>query len=313
MSTSHRPKFQARLLHPRFWPAWLLVGCSALLAYLPLSARARLGDLLAAGLVRGDSKRKRLALRNLSLCFSQLSQDDRLALLRRHARVSAQVFLGYGQLLLRSARHLQKQFDVEGMDIVRRQQAAGQGIILLTPHSLALEYAGQFLTIDQPMVTIVRVHHKNDLLDWLVTRFRDRYARGGVFSHASSMHGLIRAVRDGKWLYYLPDDDRAMDNNVFAPFYGVARASVPTLGRLARACGAAVIPTMTAWCPDRRRFLIRFLPPLTGLTGRDPAADAARVNAALEQIIDLDPAQYMWSAKLFRLRPPGEADLYADI
>ncbi len=313
MSTSHRPKFQLRLLQPRFWPAWLAVGFSALLAYFPAGFRARLGDLLAAVLVRGDSKRKRLALRNLEICFGQLSAAERQALLRRHARVSAQVFLGYGQLLLRSPRHLRQQFCVEGMDIVARQQAAGRGIILLTPHSLALEYAGQFLTIDHPMVTIVRVHHKNDLLDWLVTRFRDRYAQGGVFSHANSMHGLIKAVRGGKWLYYLPDDDRAMDNNVFAPFYGVAKASVPTLGRLARACEAAVIPTMTAWCPDRRRFLIRFLPPLTGLTGRDPVADATRVNAALEQIIDLDPAQYMWSAKLFRVRPPGEADLYTDL
>ncbi len=313
MNNSHRPEFQRRFLLPRYWPAWLLLAFSAVVAYLPVRARGQFGDVLAAWLVRGRSKRKRLAQRNIALCFPGLSAREREDLLWRHARVLTQVFLGYGQLALRSPRHLHRQFDVEGMDIIERQVAAGKGIILLTPHSLALEYAGQFLSIDHRVVTIVRVHHKSDFLDWLVTRFRDRYAQGGVFSHTTSMLALVKEVRAGKWLYYLPDDDRAMDNNVFAPFYGISKASVPTLGRLARACGAAVIPTMTAWCPERQRFLIRFLAPLEGLTGKDPQQDATRVNRAIEEILDLDRAQYMWSAKLFRVRPEGEPDLYSDI
>jgi lauroyl/myristoyl acyltransferase len=308
----HKPGFKARFLHPRFWPVWLIILFSALLAWLPVRLRAWLGDLAAAWQYRGHSKRKRLALRNLSLCFPQLSEQQRLALLRGHLRVLTHVFLGFGQLLLRSPRYLQKQFDIEGMEIVQREIAAGRNIILLTPHSLALEYAGQCLTIDYPMATIVRVHHKNELLDWIVTRFRDRYADGGVYSHTTSMLALVKVVRAGRWLYYLPDDDRAMDNNVFAPFYGIEKASVPTLGRLARACGATVIPTMTAWSPDKRRFLIRFLPPLETLAGDDPRGDATRVNRAIEHILDQDRTQYMWSAKIFRIRPEGEPDLYSD-
>jgi lauroyl-KDO2-lipid IV(A) myristoyltransferase len=313
MNFSHTPEFQRHFLHPRFWPTWLLLLVSALFAWVPVRVRAWLGDLVAYWLVRVDSKRRRLALRNLSLCYPQLSEQQRLALLRQHSRVVAHAFLGFGQLLLRSASHLQRQFDIEGLDIVERQVAAGKGIILLTPHSLALEYAGQCLSIDRRMVTIVRVHHKNDVLDWVVTAFRHRYSYGGVYDNSTSMRTLVREVRSGKWLYYLPDDDRAMDNNVFAPFYGIDKASVPTLGRLARACNAAVIPMMTAWSPDRLRFLIRFHAPLETLTGNDEVYDATQVNRAIERILDEDPAQYMWSAKIFRVRPEGEPDLYRDI
>jgi len=313
MTYSHRPAFQRQFLHPRFWPTWLIVLAGVLLAWVPVRIRAWLGDIAAFWLSRGNSNRKRLALRNLTLCYPRLSEQQRLELLHRNARVLTHIFLGYGQLLVRSPRHLQKQFDIEGLDIVEREVAAGKGIILLTPHSLALEYAGQCLTIDHRMATIVRVHHKNDFLDWIVTRFRDRYANGGVFSHTTGMLALVKEVRAGKWLYYLPDDDRAMDNNVFAPFYGIQKASVPTLGRLARACGASVIPMMTAWSPERRRFLIRFHQPLETLTGKDPEADALQVNRAIERILDEDRSQYMWSAKIFRVRPEGEPDLYKDL
>lgn len=313
MPSSHRPEFQTRFLLPRYWLTWAIVLPAALLAFVPVRVRAWLGNAAAAVMLRVDSKRKRIALRNLSLCYPQLAEQQRQALLRRHTRVVIQVFLGYGQLLLRSPRHLQRQVDIEGLEIVEREVAAGRGIILLTPHSLALEYAGQCLTIDHPMLTIVRVHHKNDLLDWLVTRFRDRYAQGGIFGHTTRMHAVVKAVRAGKWLYYLPDDDRAMDNNVFAPFCGIPKASVPTLGRLAQACGAAVIPLMTAWSPERLRFRVRFFAPLESLGGDDPVHDATQVNRAIERILDADPAQYMWSAKIFRLRPEGEPDLYRDV
>lgn len=301
------------MLLPRFWPTWTVVLPGALLAFVPARVRAWLGDAAASVAVRVDSKRRRMVLRNLALCYPQLDERQRRDLLRRHTRVVMQAFLGFGQLLLRSPRHLQRQFDIEGLEIVEREVAAGRGIILLTPHSLALEYAGQCLSIDHPMLTIVRVHHKNDLLDWLVTKFRDRYAKGGIFGQDASMRAVVRAVRSGKWLYYLPDDDRAIDVNVFAPFYGVQKSSVPTLGRLAQSCGASVIPLMTAWSPERLRFRVKFFPPLDTLTGDDMLHDATEVNRAIERIVDEDPAQYMWSAKIFRERPAGEPDLYRDI
>lgn len=313
MSASHKPEFKLSLLQPRFWATWAVVLAGALLAFVPVRLRAWLGDAAAQVAVHRDSKRRRMVLRNLALCFPQLDERQRRALLWRHTRVVMHVFLGFGQLLLRSPRYLQRQFDIEGLDIVEREVAAGRGIILLTPHSLALEYAGQCLSIDHPMLTIVRVHHKNDLLDWLVTRFRDRYAQGGIFGQNASMRAVIRAVRAGKWLYYLPDDDRAIDVNLFAPFYGIQKSSVPTLGRLARSCDAAVIPLMTAWSPERLRFSVKFLPRLDTLTGDDLLHDATEVNRAIERIIDADRAQYMWSAKIFRDRPPGEPDLYRDI
>jgi lauroyl-KDO2-lipid IV(A) myristoyltransferase len=125
------------------------------------------------------------------------------------------------------------------------------------------------------------------------------------------MLGMIKQVRAGKWLYYLPDEDRGEDNSVFAPFYGIQKATTGTVGRLAKSCRAVVVPMETAYSPQQRRFLIRFHEPMTALTGDDEQHDAALVNQAIERILDEDPAQYMWSAKIFRTRPKGEPGFYA--
>lgn len=309
MKSGHRPAFQSRFLLPRHWPVWLLVLCSGLLAVMPAPVRAGLADLLSPLVLRYASKRRRVALINLALCYPHQSADERSGLLARHARILVHTFLGYGQLLFRSPRHLRNLFDVHGMNIVKQTIQEGNNVILLTPHSLALEYAAQYLTIDHPMVCAVRVHSSNAVLDWLVSVFRSRY-RGIIYDNTGSILGLVKQVRDGNWLYYLPDEDRGMRNAVFAPFYGIPKASLSVLGKLAKITRATVIPMTTTYCPDRRRFSISFQEPLGNFTGTDTAAEIMSQNQAIERIIDTDPAQYMWSAKIFRTRPAGESGFY---
>jgi lauroyl-KDO2-lipid IV(A) myristoyltransferase len=297
---------------PRFWPTWFVLLGSVVLAFVPMRMRASIGDALAHLLCRLNPRRRRIALANLSLCYPRMSTRRREQLLCRHARVLAHVFLSYGELMLRSPQRLREQFDIEGLEIVQREVAAGKGIVVLTPHSLALEHAGLRLTLDHPMVVAARLHRSNDLLDWVVTGLRTRY-QGTVYDNAASMLPLVKKVRAGNWLYYLPDEDRGEDNSVFAPFYGIRKATIGSLGRLARLCRAAVIPMTTIYLPETRRFLIRFHEPLTTLGGEDIERDAAEVNRAIERVLDEDPAQYMWSAKIFRTRPPGEPDLYRNL
>ena len=40
------------------------------------------------------------------------------------------------------------------------------------------------------------------------------------------------------------------------------------------------------------------------------AADASRLNALFERMIRAAPEQYLWSYKRFKVRPPGEVNLY---
>jgi len=308
MNTSHHPVFQRRFLLPRYWPIWFFMLPGIALAFLPGRVRATIGDAAGWLLCRIDSRHGRIARKNMSLCYPQMTNRERDRLLRKQFRIAAHILLGYGQLLVRSPQHLRKQFDIQGLENVEQAVNEGRNIILLSPHFLAIEYAGQCLSHQHPMVSMVRLH-SNPVMDWIVTRFRTRYG-GEVYSHEANLLPLVKATRSGKWFIYFPDEDKGAEGYLFIPFCGIPKATMPLLGRLAESCRAAVVPTLAFYSPGRRRFSIRFLEPLGDFPTGNPAQDALLMNRLIEDMVNRDPAQYLWTAKIFRTRPPGEAGFY---
>src|SRR5688500_16786846 len=71
-------------LGPRHWPAWLGIGAMALLARIPWPLQRVLGSGLGALLRMAMPGRRRIAARNLELCFPELDPHAREALLRAH-------------------------------------------------------------------------------------------------------------------------------------------------------------------------------------------------------------------------------------
>jgi lauroyl/myristoyl acyltransferase len=309
---SHRPAFRLRLLAPAYWPTWALYGLLALLWLTPLRVRGWLAALGARVAVTVPSKRRDIAATNLSICYPELDRAAVGALLRRHARVQCEVYLSYGDLLFASARKLRGRCDFVGLENVTQGSAGGRGIIVLTPHACAFEFAGQAIVTGHPVVSMARLHDANDALDWIINRMRVRFG-GVVYGNQQSMVPLIRAVRDGYWMYYLPDEDQRTSNGEFVAFYGTPKLTTATIGRLATACRARVVPMMPGYCPDTRRFRATFLPHLEDFPCGDPVRDAERMNATFERMIDLDRAQYAWTQRIFRSRPAGMAPLYPDM
>jgi KDO2-lipid IV(A) lauroyltransferase len=110
-------------------------------------------------------------------------------------------------------------------------------------------------------------------------------------------------------ILYGADHGAKGKTSVFVPFFGIPAATVTATHHLARLSGAAVIPFF-----QRRRegggYVFRMEAPLANFPSDDPVADAARVNALMERMVREAPAQYLWSYKRFKARPPGAADVY---
>lgn len=308
-STSHRPSFGPALLKPRYWPTWLLFGLSSLLAWLPPALLRGLNGPLTALVLRVDGKPVYEARCNLAACFIDRGADEVQRLLREHVANLVHGYLLFGRLMFRSARVLRRHARFEGLEPVRAAAAAGHGIILVVPHTVGFEFAGQCLQLEQPLTSVARVHADDPAMDWLVSRYRNRF--GGVFfDNRQSMMPLIKAVRSGRWLYYLPDEDRKEAGAVFAPFFGVPKLTVPSLGRLARACRAQVVPVRVTLDRHRSSVTVAFGAPEVWPQSDDDAAEARRINAMIEALLAGDPAQFAWTGRLFRTRPEGTPPLY---
>ena len=242
---------------------------------------------------------------NLALCFPDMPAADRERLGRAHFAAFARSALELGLAWWSRPSRLARVVRIEGEH--RLDELAGRPLIVLTPHFVGLEIAAQRMVCERRGVAFY-THQKNRAFDAFIRGRRNRFGTVRMVSRQEGIRPVVRAIREGLPLYYLPDMDLGERDSIFVPFFGQLAATVPALGRLVRLTGATVLPCVTEQQPNGG-YVVRLLPPLEGL-GSDDAADTLRMNAFIEEQVRLRPTQYLWLHKRFKTRPPGTGPVY---
>lgn len=302
------PPFDPALLHPRHWGTWLGIGGLWLLARLPRPAARLLGRLAGRLAWHSSPRRRHLARVNLRLCFPDWDEARREAVLRAHFRIAGQCLVDYPLLWFGGRRRHRRLIRLRDRGGVLQRQRRGEPVIVCAAHAPALDFGGLRLSLEVGGVSFAKPL-KNPVVEWINTRSRCQHG-AIVFARHEGLRPAIRHLRRGRLFYYLGDEDLGPAHTVFAPFFGVPKATVPALGRLARLGGAPVIPAMALYHPGEDRYELVLEAPLQGYPSGDAVADATRMNAALEALIRAYPAQYLWTLRFFKTRPPGEAKVY---
>jgi KDO2-lipid IV(A) lauroyltransferase len=124
------------------------------------------------------------------------------------------------------------------------------------------------------------------------------------------MRGVVRALKRNEVVWYAPDIDAGTKRSLFAPFFGLAAASLTATARLARLTGAPVVPCFYFRRSDGAGYEIHVDPALEEFPTEDVMADTARINRLIEAAVRRYPEQYLWQHRRFKTRPAGEAPLY---
>jgi KDO2-lipid IV(A) lauroyltransferase len=186
---------------------------------------------------------------------------------------------------------------------------AGRPVIWLAPHFVGLDMGGTRIITEWRGVSVYS-HQKDPLLNRLLLHGRTRFVAPVLFSRQDGIRPVVRAVRSGLPLYYLPDMDLGSRDSVFVPFFGVPAATVTGLSRIARLAGAVVVPAVTRQLPGAGGYVLKFYPAWTDFPTDDLAADVRRMNEFIEERVREMPDQYFWLHKRFKTRPPGEEKFY---
>ncbi|GIS91521.1 MAG: hypothetical protein CM1200mP20_15620 [Pseudomonadota bacterium] len=80
-------------MNPRYWLTWTGLGVLRLLSLMPLPFLFYTGGLLGLLLLRLFPSRRRIAMRNLQLCFPDLSAAETDQMLRYNFQNTARMFL----------------------------------------------------------------------------------------------------------------------------------------------------------------------------------------------------------------------------
>lgn len=306
MDKSDGLAFQRAFLHPRYWKTWASLALLWSIAQLPVRANQALGRGLGHLLYRVAKSRRRVAERNIELCFPEYSPQKR-------AETVKGVVLGCGMSITESAmalwgsdKKLRDRYTLEGLEHIEKAQAQGKGVLLAGCHFTTIDISGRIMSFHISADVVYR-EDNNPVMSWAIARARARVNNDAIHRH--DMRKLIRNLRKGHIVWYAPDQDYGKHRSIFAPFFGIEAATVPGTSKLARLTNCAVIP-FAHYREEGGRYRLVVHPPLENFPTDDERADATQVNAKIEEMIRVEPAEYMWVHRRFKSRPDGEPSLY---
>jgi KDO2-lipid IV(A) lauroyltransferase len=251
-------------------------------------------------------KRRKIALINLRLCMPELTEAQRVDIAKRH-------FMGYSRSILERSLIWWASFErirrlIHIVPAVPEAAMKNGPTILFCPHFVCLDVGGVAARV-VPLSTMYSPQ-KNKAFDDLLRYGRERYGPVRLFTRSDGIKPIIRALREGLPYYMLPDMDFGEKDAAFVPFFGVPAATLTAMGRLAGATGAKVIPVIATFLPDYKGYRVQFYPAWEDFPGDDIIAATRRMNAFIEDRVREHPAEYFWTHKRFKTRPPGEPSFY---
>ncbi len=299
-----------KLYRLKYWPSWFGSFVLRLISRMPATVRHTIAKYIANFAWKVNHKRRGIVLLNLQHCFPEIPEQQRISIGREHFQCMSRSMLDQGQIWFASQESLRTQVYIDGWENIEQSRAAGKNIILNAIHNPALDLGGIYVSIHAETVGFYK-KAKNPVLDVLMTRGRIRFG-GRLIERSEGLLAVIRALKKGKILYTLSDEDHGPKHSVYAPFFGRQKATLPMVGRLAKAANANVLPMSTRYDIEKKQYIITILPPIEGLPSGNPETDALLLNQSMEQLIKMAPAEYMWTMKLFKTQP-DENSIYDKI
>lgn len=300
--------FKARdYLHPRHWLTWLTIGLLRLISLLPYKAAVAVGKMLGRIIWLLTPSRHAVADINLLSCFPEKSRAQR-------NRIKYQCYQNIGISLVEMAMcwwwsdaRLRPLVEIDGREHLDAVLQSGRGAILLAGHFTSLEISGRLLVMSVPLQVMYRTQSNQMFDSFLYTR-RDSYFVNTIPRKNTRL--LLKGIKDLVPTWYAPDQDFALEKNVFAPFLGVEAATITASSRIAQATGCAMLPFYPERKLDGSGYILRIGEPLQGFPSGDDLKDATLINQSIEFFARKHPENYIWIHRRFKTRPAGAAPFY---
>ena len=189
--------------------------------------------------------------------------------------------------------------DCKGWELVEAAHARGKGIIFLTPHWGCFEITSLYISQHLPLTNL----YSSPKQGWLESIMRGGRERGLARLATADMSGvrlLYKALKRGEAIGLLPDQVPSQGEGEWVDFFARPAYTMTLSGRLAQSSGATVLLVYAERMPRGAGYKLCFDPLVLDFSGSVPR----QINIALEQVIAISPAQYLWSYNRYKV-PSG--------
>ena len=287
---------------------WQSVLCTMRgVVWMPWEAQRAIGGGAGWLLYLLMRRRRRIAERNLELCFPHMAEASRSRIVRRHFRS-----LGFGFVEIAFAwwgrdKEIARRSRIVGAEHLEKALAHGRGVILFGGHFTTFEIGGRIMASRFEVGATYRPH--ND--PWWDSKLRTGRMRylSTLLPHKDA-RAMVRHLGKNQILWYAPDQDYSGRRHVFARFFAEPAATTTATSWLARRSGARIVPYASHRRADDSGWDVVLGAALEDFPSGNDVADAERLHAVLESEIERSIEQYLWIHRRFKTRPPGMRPAY---
>ena len=295
---------------PGTWPVWFGMGLLRLVCLLPNRPAFAVGRMMGRIAHRLAGSRRAIVRRNIELCFPELGTEERDTLAREHFKALGMSVVEMGLGRWAPIERLESITEIVGLEHLLEALDSGRGVILLSAHFTTLEIMGRVFAVKAPPYDAVYRRNRSDFITELQRSGREVSADGTI--EKRDIKRMVRSLRDGRAVWYAPDQSYNRKGSVVVEFLGVPCMHTTATSTLARLGKAVVIPFLPERTPDGR-YILNLLAPLDDFPTDDLVADTQRYIEILERHVRRVPEQYFWIHRKFKDLPDGYPDYYADL
>jgi Kdo2-lipid IVA lauroyltransferase/acyltransferase len=281
--------------------------------WMPRPAAYPAAEIVAALGFRLAKRQKRAGIRNLRMAMPNLTEDERLEILRGSFSNLGRLLVEFSHFPDLTRKNISNLVTYDGFEHYQQAVSRGKGIIFLTAHFGAWELSCFAHSLyGNPMKFVVR-EIDNPRVERLIESYRG-LAGNTPIDKRNASRDILKALRNNETIGILVDQNTTRDEGIFVDFFGIPAATTTAVATLALRTGASVIPGFMIWDKDTRKYRLRFDPQVDLISTGDPARDVVEntraFNVLLENTIRQYPDQWLWIHRRWKTRPNGEPSLY---
>jgi KDO2-lipid IV(A) lauroyltransferase len=194
--------------------------------------------------------------------------------------------------------------EVHGLDEALAVRSRGRALLFLTPHIGCFEITAQYVSLHVPLTVLYRPP-KQSWLEPLMVQGRSRPNLRLAPADASGVRALLKALKDGEAVGFLPDQVPGAGEGEWAEFFGRPAYTLTLAAKLAGREGVGCFLIVGRRLSRGRGYAVELRPLPEKLEGESATR---RLNRALEELVRECPGQYLWSYNRYKV-PKGARPL----
>lgn len=298
MNTLNNKITLAQKLHPKHWGIWLGFGLLGfIVTVLPYAVLLKLGRAIGAFSSVVLKSRTHIVRRNLELAFPDMDPNEREKIVSENLKNTGLALIETGIAWFWPEWRFKRLIEFRNIDQIIELDKQKKGVLVVCTHALNLEITARAFATFASGYGVYRPHD-NPVYDYIQTWGRTRF--GHQMVDRKDVKGMLKILRRGGRLWYLPDHDYGRKNSVFVPFFAVEDACTTAgTGVLIDASKCAVVTASSF--RKGATYTLQVDDEFSADFPRKDAEGAARImNRAIEKVILRGLDQWMWAHKRYK-------------